>query len=108
MPLTDEQRTHLATVPPSAARIVERAYCRTGGRMNAIKAQCLHCTGYERTVVRNCTALLCPLHPWRPYQLKADGQDLDDDFDPDLDDPRDEDDDWEAELAAALDDDDEL
>lgn len=87
--MNDQQQKHLTTVPDSAVGIVKRAYERNGGRANAIKAMCLHCVGYTRNDVRNCTSGTCPLHPWRPYQPKPDGSlstDLqDDEFDPDLD-----------------------
>ena len=34
----------------------------------AIKAFCLHCVGYARVDVTNCTAPRCPLFQFRPYQ----------------------------------------
>lgn len=68
--MNEEQTKHLAAVPTSAVRIIERAYSRVGGRANAIKAMCLHCTGYSRRDVRDCTSTICPLAPWRPYQVK--------------------------------------
>lgn len=66
--MTETQTAYLATVPESLRGIVRRAYERTGGRSNAIKAMCLHCTGYSRQSVRECASVLCPLHPWRPLQ----------------------------------------
>lgn len=89
----EKQSDYLENVPPSATGILERAFSRTGGRANAVKAKCLQCCNYVREEVRECTVLLCPLHPWRPFQRKAgtEGQpevieNTSDDFDPDLDD----------------------
>lgn len=107
--MNERQSAHLATVPSSALNIVTKAYERTGGRANAIKAMCLHCTGYSRRDVRECTGHICPLHPWRPYQVKSGETDVDDDdllALPDAED-NDEDDDDDL-LALPADDDDEL
>lgn len=107
--MNEQQKSHLETVPVSAVRIVERAYQRTGGRSNAIKAMCLHCTGYDRKAVKECTGLTCPLHPWRPYQVNGPAPDPEDvtagppaDWDVDLDGP------WPGADAADLQEDDEL
>lgn len=37
----------------------------------AIKAKCLKCTGGQRQVVKECSALGCPLWGHRPYQGKV-------------------------------------
>lgn len=66
--MNEQQVAHLATVPASAAGIIERAYRRTGGRSNAIKAMCLQCTGYDRKTIKECTTGACALHSWRPFQ----------------------------------------
>jgi hypothetical protein len=34
----------------------------------AIKAQCLDCTGLDRQAVSYCRARVCPLWRYRPYQ----------------------------------------
>lgn len=39
-------------------------------RASAIKAMCLQCVGFARADVRACSDTTCPLHSWRPYQLK--------------------------------------
>jgi hypothetical protein len=62
---------YLDGVPTSAKGIVTRAHRKTGGRQNAIKAKCLDCCNWDRDEVANCTVLVCPLHPWRPFQDKA-------------------------------------
>lgn len=48
-------------------RIFERAYSGHSPK-TAIKAFCLDCTGFMRSEITNCTALACPLYPYRPYQ----------------------------------------
>lgn len=48
-------------------------------RGQAIKAMCAHCMGCNidhmepgfRESVRECAATSCPLHSFRPYQVKA-------------------------------------
>jgi len=40
----------------------------TRSRAAAVKLFCLECVGYVRRDVTNCTAPLCPLYRWRPYQ----------------------------------------
>jgi hypothetical protein len=47
-------------------------------RQRAIKAMCAHCMGCTRDhieqgfreCIRNCTSVNCPLHFYRPYQVK--------------------------------------
>lgn len=36
-----------------------------------IRAFCAECVGWDRSEVRRCTALACPLYPYRPYQTDA-------------------------------------
>lgn len=58
----------LAESPPSAQGIMRRAYSGEAGRAGAVKAMCLHCTGFQRETVRDCTGFSCPLWMYRPYQ----------------------------------------
>ena len=58
----------LATCPPSARRTVERVFQGTASPRLAIKAHCLTCTGFDRTEIRDCAVLRCPLWLYRPYQ----------------------------------------
>ena len=37
----------------------------------AIKAQCMECVGWIRDEVRQCSALACPLYPYRPYKKRT-------------------------------------
>ena len=39
-------------------------------RKSAIKAFCLECVQWQKEEVRLCTALACPLFPYRPYQAQ--------------------------------------
>lgn len=39
-------------------------------RGKAIKAMCRDCMAGKAEEVRNCTAPLCPLYPFRPYASK--------------------------------------
>lgn len=65
--MNDHQKAVIAEVPTSYKGIFERAYT-TGSREAAIKAFCLHCVGYLRNEVRDCSAKACPLWTHRPYQ----------------------------------------
>ena len=72
MPKEGENRVskYLEAVPVSARGCLTRAMGKTGGRMNAIKAKCLDCSGWDRAEIADCLVLTCPLHPWRPFQVK--------------------------------------
>jgi hypothetical protein len=59
---------YLASAPTSARGIVARAFARTASPRMAIKAKCLDCCHFDRAEVAGCTVLLCPLHPYRPFQ----------------------------------------
>lgn len=53
---------------PSAYR---RNYLRAMAgkrRSEGVKAFCLMCVGWLRADVKSCTAVACPLYPYRPYQ----------------------------------------
>lgn len=65
--MTDAQKSLINGVPVSYKATFERAYT-SGSRNAAIKAFCLHCVGYLRNEVRDCTAKACPLYTHRPYQ----------------------------------------
>jgi hypothetical protein len=62
----------LKTVPESRRNLVEKAYAGKASARSAIKAKCMHCVGYEETVVRikECTVFRCPLWNYRPYGEK--------------------------------------
>jgi hypothetical protein len=57
----------LADMPKSARNTYLRAM---GGRSPraGIKAFCNECCGWQRAEVARCTALACPLYPYRPFQ----------------------------------------
>jgi hypothetical protein len=65
--------------PPSARNVMKRAYSGTS-RTAGVKAYCLHCVGYVRADVRNCSSLACPLWEYRPFQ--RDDSDDDDTTEP--------------------------
>ena len=58
----------LETATPMYRKVTERALEGKCSPRSAIKAFCLHCVGYERAVVTNCTSFGCPLYAFRPYQ----------------------------------------
>jgi hypothetical protein len=68
--------------PVSLQRTVERA--RRGSLAAAVKVQCCHCVGFEQAAenIRGCSATMCALYPFRPYQsITVNGEDADDDSD---------------------------
>lgn len=103
--MNEKQEKFLESVPQSSVRIVTRAFERTGGRANAIKAFCLVCLGFSRNDIRECTAHTCPLHPWRPFQKATPGDVTPDDDTFDIDQDQEDDDDT---FAIDVDEDDEL
>jgi hypothetical protein len=44
-----------------------------------IAMKCLDCACGQRTEIRDCVIVGCPLFPVRPFQRKADGTDAEDD-----------------------------
>jgi len=50
---------------------MEKAYNGDCPPRQAIKAQCLHCTGYDREGITHCTGYSCPLWAFRPYQIEG-------------------------------------
>ncbi|MHC4573081.1 MAG: hypothetical protein ACYS76_02930 [Planctomycetota bacterium] len=55
---------------PEVHRANYRAAVSGKSRRAAIKAFCLECVCWQREEVRLCTALACPLYPYRPYQAQ--------------------------------------
>ena len=43
-------------------------------RTAAVKSKCLDCQCWQSSEVRGCSVLTCPLHPYRPYQSRAEKQ----------------------------------
>lgn len=66
--MTPRQAKQLEDVPPMYQGTIGKAYEGKCSPRAAIKAFCLHCTGYERVQVTNCTSLACPLWLFRPFQ----------------------------------------
>lgn len=75
--MNEEQIRRLEDCPVSWRGILRRAYQKKGPPRNAIKAFCVQCVGYNRADVANCTALGCPLWPYRPYQKGAEDENED-------------------------------
>jgi len=57
----------LADMPKSARNTYLRAVSGRSPRAG-IKAFCSECCGWQRNEVARCTALACPLYPYRPFQ----------------------------------------
>lgn len=61
----------LTEAPESVKNCLKLAFSGSGGKTNAIKAQCLTCMGYDRAAIKACTGYSCPLWAYRPFQEKA-------------------------------------
>ena len=57
----------LAQIPQSY-RSTYRQVMRGRSLRKAVNAQCLECVGWQRKEVALCTAISCPMYPYRPYQ----------------------------------------
>lgn len=82
-PRVDEIFNRLAKdAPTSLQRTIELA--RNGSMAAAVKVQCCHCVGFESAAenIRGCSAKMCALYPFRPYQtVTINGEDADEDGD---------------------------
>ena len=55
-------------VPVKYAGIMARARSGTATRAGAIKARCIECTGYDRSLAVDCCVPDCPLYKYNPYR----------------------------------------
>jgi hypothetical protein len=69
--MTREERVTKAIddASPLYRPVMRKAYAGIAPPRSAIKAQCLHCMGFERVMVTQCTGYSCPLWAYRPYQI---------------------------------------
>ena len=49
---------------------MESAFLGKPSKTKAIKAMCLSCSAFVRAEITECRVVLCPLHAYRPYQIK--------------------------------------
>jgi hypothetical protein len=56
--------------------VLKKAFDGASSPRSAIKAMCLHCVGYRRVDVTNCTGYACPLWMYRPYQDDKAGEEV--------------------------------
>jgi hypothetical protein len=57
----------ISEAPESAQNTLRRAFSGDASPRQAIKAQCLTCTGFLRESIKNCTGFSCPLWLYRPF-----------------------------------------
>lgn len=62
------------SVPLMFRRLFVKASNRAVSPLQAIKANCQACVGYEDAInrIRECSILRCPLNRYRPYQNRMD------------------------------------
>ena len=56
--------------PEMFREMQKRALAGVGGRANAVKVNCLQCTGWKMAEVAECRVLDCAMWHFRPYQRK--------------------------------------
>lgn len=65
----EEIAKKLSLMPVSFRAIYKKAI-QSKSKAAAIKAFCSECGGYDRSAVKECTGVACPLWTHRPYQEK--------------------------------------
>jgi hypothetical protein len=66
-----------AEIPSAYRGIYDRAMSGQS-RQAAMHSFCLECMGWSREEVRRCTAVACPLYPYRPFKSPQDGSEGED------------------------------
>jgi len=69
-PAQNRTERYLAAIPTSARGIIARSLSKQGSPRSAIKAKCLDCCNFDRSEISDCSVVICPLHPWRPFQAE--------------------------------------
>lgn len=64
--MTPKTEAYIADAPGKYQGVMRRAFEGKASPRQAIKAMCYACTGYDLAAVTDCSAQLCPLHPYRP------------------------------------------
>lgn len=65
--LPDKITRKLAEIPPAYRQTYRRAMSGKSLRA-AVNAFCLECVQWQREEIKICTAIDCPLYPYRPYK----------------------------------------
>ena len=68
MPTREEQISKQRQVMPEMYRATYDRAVNHESMRAAVNARCLGCTAWQRTEVRDCPALSCPLWAYRPYR----------------------------------------
>ena len=53
---------------PDKVGLFKRVYAATASPRQCIRAFCLECCGMDKAAINGCTAPICPLFNFRPYQ----------------------------------------
>jgi len=65
--IPDKVLKKMAGIPRAYRQTYKRAMSGKSLRA-ALNAFCLECTGWQREEIKLCTAIDCPLFPYRPYK----------------------------------------
>jgi len=78
IPKYEENIIRLREVTPTSLHsLIEKM--ANGSRVAAEKLQCLQCTGFDRSSVRECSSMSCPLFLYRPYQSATEEDETEED-----------------------------
>ncbi len=68
--MNTQQAEQISGAPEIYRGALVKAY--TGkSKAAGVKAKCLDCTNFQRLEITNCAVFGCPLHQYRPYQVKT-------------------------------------
>ena len=56
-----------SSVPEKHKIATRRALLGQMGKSLAVKQKCLSCCNFSKEDVKNCSVVICPLNPYRPY-----------------------------------------
>ena len=67
MEMNDKIQRKLSDMPMSYRNNYKKALAGKN-RAAGVKAFCLECMAWQRTEVRDCNSVSCPLYPYKPYK----------------------------------------
>jgi len=64
-------REYIQRAPAPIQKRLEKVLIGKAGRAAVLKMKCHECMAFENAVsrIRDCSIVICPLHPYRPYQM---------------------------------------
>lgn len=69
--IAERTARYLNQAPETQRLTLSKALSGSASPRGAIRAKCLDCCAFDRAEVRNCPAVMCALHRYRPFQEAA-------------------------------------